>query len=192
MIKLYFAFGTDFKLLVFNEHLRLIRELPLRNRLIQFACFFEEQSQIVTAGIDGCFINNLKVESKYEPKQAMMLDPDGHTICLEMTRLLQLPQMTEWVKGLKVDTLNSLIMAWDQQSVCFYHLSDKYEIKQGQMVARHTELTIKENFITDMLLFNDYKVYVTGTQYGHLIAWKWGGDNKKQVHTFPGHLKQIT
>lgn len=60
------------------------------------------------------------------------------------------------------------------------------------MVARHTELTIKENFITDMLLFNDYKVYVTGTQYGHLLAWKWGGDNKKLVNTFTGHLKQIT
>ena len=85
-LQLYFAFGTDFKMLIFNEHMRLIRELPLKNRMIQFACFHEEESQIITAGIDGCYINNIKILSKYEPKQSMMLDPDGKNMSFEMTR----------------------------------------------------------------------------------------------------------
>lgn len=190
--QLYFGFGTDFKLLIFNEHLRLIRELPLRNRLIQYACFHEEQSQIITAGIDGCYINNIVIESKYEPKQAMMLDPDGRNISFKLERVLQLPMMDEWVKGLKIDVANNLIVAWDQESVCFYQLTDFLETKQGTLLRRYTELNIKENFVTDLLVFNDYKVFITGTQYGNLIAWKWGGEDKKLVHGFSGHLKQVT
>ncbi len=119
-LQLYFAFGTDFKMLIFNEHMRLIRELPLKNRMIQFACFHEEESQIITAGIDGCYINNIKILSKYEPKQSMMLDPDGKNMTFEMTRAAQLSNITEWVKGLKIDTVHNLIIAWDQESVCFY------------------------------------------------------------------------
>jgi WD40 repeat protein len=41
-------------------------------------------------------------------------------------------------------------------------------------------------------VFNDYKVFITGTQYGNLLAWKWGGDDKKLVHGFSGHLKTVT
>jgi|LauGreDrversion4_2_1035121.scaffolds.fasta_scaffold41064_1 hypothetical protein len=100
--------------------MRLIRELPLKNRMIQYACFHEEESQIITAGIDGCYINNIKILSKYEPKQSMMLDPDGKNMTFEMSRASQLSNITEWVKGLKIDTVHNLIIAWDQESICFY------------------------------------------------------------------------
>ena len=50
------------------------------------AAFHEEQSQIITAGIDGVFINNIKIMSKYEAKQSIMLDPDGKNIQFEMVR----------------------------------------------------------------------------------------------------------
>ena len=42
-----------------------------------------------------------------------MLDPDGETIKFEMTRHIQLPFMNEWVKGLKIDVPNNLVVAWD-------------------------------------------------------------------------------
>ena len=142
--------------------MRLIRELPLKNRLIQFACFHEEESQIITAGIDGCFINNIKIMSKYEPKQSMMLDPDGKNMTFEMTRASQLINMTEWVKGLKIDTVNNLIIAWDEISVCFYQLRDFIETKQGTLLYRFTELSIKENFITDLIVMNEYRGFITG------------------------------
>jgi hypothetical protein len=87
--------------------------LPIKNRLIQYACFHEEQSQIITAGIDGCYINNIHITSKYEPKQSIMLDPDGRNISFKLERVAQLPMMDEWVKGLKLDVPNNLIIAWD-------------------------------------------------------------------------------
>lgn len=65
---LYLAVSTDFKLLIYNEHLNFIASLPLRIRLINFAYFYEKESKFVTAGIDGCFIFDFIVKSKYEPK----------------------------------------------------------------------------------------------------------------------------
>jgi hypothetical protein len=70
--------------------------------------------------------------------------------------------MTEWVKGLKIDTVHNLIIAWDEISVCFYQLRDFIETKQGTLLYRFTELSIKENFITDMIVMNEYKGFVTG------------------------------
>lgn len=51
---------------------------------------------------------------------------------------------------------------------------------------------MKENFITDLIVYNEYKAFIIGTIYGNLQAWKWGGDDKKLIHSFSGHLKQIT
>jgi hypothetical protein len=50
------------------------------------------------------------------------------------------------------------------------------------LIRRFTELSIKENFITDMIVMNDYKGFVTGFQFGQLNVWKWGSDEKKLVH----------
>ena len=77
--------------------------------------------------------------------------------------MIQLPYIKEWVKGLKIDTANNLIIAWDQELVCFYLLKDYLDMKQGYLVRKYSELTIKENFITDLILFNEYKSFVTGT-----------------------------
>ena len=73
-------------MLIFNEHMRLIKDMPIKNRMVQLAVFHEDQSQIITAGIDGVFINNIKIMSKYEAKQSIMLDPDGKNIQFEMVR----------------------------------------------------------------------------------------------------------
>jgi hypothetical protein len=74
---LYFAISTDFKLHIFNEHLILIGWFPLDVRLVHFAYFYEDKSTLITAGIDGCFMFKIEIINKYEPKQAMLLDPEG-------------------------------------------------------------------------------------------------------------------
>ena len=79
-MKLYLAISNDFKLHIFNEHLNHINTLPLKIRLINFAYFYEKESKLITAGIDGCFMFDFIVECKYEPKQAILLDPDGTTM----------------------------------------------------------------------------------------------------------------
>jgi hypothetical protein len=64
--------------------------------------------------------------SKYEAKQSIMLDPDGKNIQFDMRDhdKKKLEHMNEWLKGLKIDSINNYIIAWDQQTVCFYQLRD--------------------------------------------------------------------
>ena len=42
--------------------------LPLKVRLVHFAYFYEKKSTLITAGIDGCYMFKIKINSKYEPK----------------------------------------------------------------------------------------------------------------------------
>ena len=64
--------------------------------------------------------------------------------------------MTEWVKGLKIDTHNNLITAWDQYTVCFYQLKDQFDVKQGTMLRKIEDLSNKENFVTDLIVYSDF------------------------------------
>ena len=74
---LYLVISTDFKLHLFNEHLLHVGLLPLNIRLITRAYFHESKSTLITAGIDGVFMFKLNVKNKYDPKQGIMLDPEG-------------------------------------------------------------------------------------------------------------------
>jgi hypothetical protein len=71
------AIAEDFKLLIFSEHLTLLKILGVKVRLAHFAYFVDSQSKLITGGIDGCFIINFTMKSKYNPKQALSLDPEG-------------------------------------------------------------------------------------------------------------------
>jgi hypothetical protein len=67
------AIAEDFKLLIFSEHLTLLKILGVKVRLAHFAYFVDSQSKLITGGIDGCFIINFTMKSKYNPKQALSL-----------------------------------------------------------------------------------------------------------------------
>ena len=67
--------------------------------------------------------------------------------------------------------------------MCFYQLKDQYEVKQGTMLRKIDDLSNKENFVTDLMVYSDFQIFITGSQLGELIAWKLGGfDEKKVTH----------
>ena len=100
------------KVHIYNEHLNYISKLDLELRLVHHAYFLESQSKLITAGIDGCFITPIKLQSKYEPKQAMFLDPDGKYMKLSVGIKLRLESMPLWVKGMKVKESEGIIISW--------------------------------------------------------------------------------
>ena len=100
---LYLAISTDFKMHIFNEHLNLIGWLPLKVRLVNFAFFCEQTSMLITGGIDGCFMFKFNFTSKYEPKQAVLFDPEGKSFNAELGPKIKLEKMPLWIKGLKVN-----------------------------------------------------------------------------------------
>ena len=109
---LYLAISTDFKMHIFNELLIRIGWLPLNVRLIYFAHFYEEESTLITAGIDGVFMFKFNTKTKYDPRQAVMLDPEGHSFDAELGPKIKIEKMPLWIKGLRVNTKQNLIISW--------------------------------------------------------------------------------
>ena len=65
---LYFACTKNFKLLIFNEYLNCVEEIPLDVRLVDQCIFIDETSQLITAGVQGCFVIDLAIHYSYSPR----------------------------------------------------------------------------------------------------------------------------
>lgn len=72
-------------------------------RLINHLYFWEEENRLFTAGIDGCYVLKFKIKTKYDMKQAALLDPEGKTMEFMITQKVKLKESPLWIKGLKVD-----------------------------------------------------------------------------------------
>ena len=73
----YLIVSTDLKMHIFNESMHYAGFIPLRTRLVNFIDTIGNKAQIITAGIDGCFIYQFTYEGPYQPKQSLILDPEA-------------------------------------------------------------------------------------------------------------------
>lgn len=163
----------------------------MKVRLINYAYFHEAESMFITAGIDGCFMFKFNVTSKYDPKQAVLLDPDGKTMSFTIGAKIKLEKMPLWVKGLKVDTnlriesCQGVIFTWSQLKTCFNELAN------GKNLFKFKSLTTYEDYITDLILSEEFKYFITSTHFGHIFVWKLS-KHRKLIHSFNGHTKIVT
>ncbi|MDR3549301.1 MAG: hypothetical protein P4M11_13740 [Candidatus Pacebacteria bacterium] len=84
------ATTEDFKLLVFGLNLFLLRTIQMKIRLVHFLHFLEPSSQLIVAGIDGCFLIDFEYESRYKSKQALVLDPEGKYVKISAEKYVML------------------------------------------------------------------------------------------------------
>jgi WD40 repeat protein len=77
-------------------------------------------------------------------------------------------------------------MIWSQKHTCFNDLST------GKLIYRYNQLTSKEDYITDMILSDEYKYFITSTQFGHIYVWKLSKKKGNKIHSFVGHTKTVT
>lgn len=204
---LYLAATTDFKLLVYNENLKFWGALELKVRLVNFIYFWEEESKIITAGVGGCYWFDFYVKTKYEPKQALLLDPEGKNMEFEIGNKLHINKSLLWIKGLKIDEAENMIFSWSQKYTCFNLLED------GTRVARYEELTTYEDYITDLIISDEFKYFITSTMFGQIYVWKLNVLSKvslgmmdkndlkllktnktkrKLIHSYSGHTRKVT
>ena len=122
-----------------------------------------------------------------------------------------------------VETTKGIIATWKSRTVNFNYLeaenqelktkkrSNETELQKwyernsgpGRLSFCADELLPEENFVTDVLINIDYNYYITGTQSGEIIVWKFDEprDNRKPikvsekdkgpVHRFSGHIKAV-
>lgn len=139
--------------------------MPLQSRLVNFIQIEEENLLLITGGIDGCFIYKLIIHNKYDPKQSLILDPESEFLDIEMQFNGALQETPTWIKGLKIFNKYNLIANWSPLKITFHNFDR--ELKYS-----YKNLTEMENVITDVLYNNQLKCFVTSTEKGNLIVWK--------------------
>jgi hypothetical protein len=58
----------NFNLIVFNEYLNTIAEIPLKIRLVTQCIFIDETKQLICAGLSGCFLIQMNIQYGYDPR----------------------------------------------------------------------------------------------------------------------------
>jgi WD40 repeat protein len=92
--------------------------------------------------------------------------------------------MPLWIKGLKVNEKQNIIFSWSQLKACFNDLN-------GKILYRYKKLTTYEDYITDLIVSEKYKYFVTSTFSGSVIVWKLQR-KKEMIHSFNAHTKSVT
>jgi len=203
---LYFACTKNFKLLVLNEYLNIVAELPLEVRLVQDCIFLDETQQLITAGVKGCYLIQLTIDYKYDPRQAILLDAKGNSINVNIGWNDEEKQGHDgyykfqdiakgWVRGMKMDQKEGFFVAWNKQGCNFYEFDTKEKPERNtKPKVIFTDLVPNDQKITDILLYNSLHYFVIATHIGHLLVFKWDPNQgtKQSMHTFKSHSRAVT
>ena len=96
-----------------NEMYYMVTVLDMSSiRLVSFVEFYDAESKMITAGIDGIFIFDFAYKGKYDPHHAATIDPEGKSIEIALKNRQPMEKMLKWAKGLKVDVKHDLIISW--------------------------------------------------------------------------------
>ena len=107
-----------------NELFHEVDQIDMSDvRLVNFAYFDDRSGSLITAGIDGVFIFDFNYQGKYLPALATQIDKEGKhiTVSLGNKRTIEhlpdkatsLDEAFRWVKGLRIDVKNSIIISWN-------------------------------------------------------------------------------
>lgn len=85
---------------------------------------------MICAGIDETVIFDFVYKGKYKPKLAAQLGQWQH-IKIELHNKQQLRKSFPWVKGMRVDEQNKIIITWTHNLVSFNHLRGRKSVAEN-------------------------------------------------------------
>lgn len=100
--------------------------------------------------------------------------------------------MGEWVKGVRLFPEEGYLVVWNEDSVNFYEHNPKVNFQDPNYKASsvlstipcavYHDLTSKEDYVTDVLIFNQLKYIIVSTNYGNIKVFKWSPkDHTKKI-----------
>lgn len=96
-------------------------------------------------------------------------------------------KMLTWVKGMKFDYDNDLIITWSETEVNFNCISENF----GKIKLRSKNLMKDSITITEVMINKKTHYFLTGTSGGQIMVWKFQKE-KKNIHIYSGHHKEVT
>ena len=163
---LYFIASTDLKLHVLNDFLCYIGWWPIKTRSVNFMEYIDESQTLLTAGVDGCYMYQVNFKKTFDPKQSLVLDPDGQQFDAKLGQMKRLESTPLWIKGLKVLKKQEKIFTWSQVKATFHDL-------QGKLIFEYENMTKFEDYLTDVIINDRYNYFITSTMSGLILVWKY-------------------
>ena len=99
---------------------------------------------------------------------AASVDPKCDYIQIKLQEKQPVAAQFKWVKGLKLNYKSNLIITWGWYKVSMNHLSH-----QGGLISQFKNLVDREEKILDVLVFSDYRYFVTSTTLGNIYVFKY-------------------
>ena len=65
------------------------------------------------------------------------------------------------------------------------------DLETGRLIYKYKRLTSYENYITDLIISDVYKYFITSTLKGSIFVWKLTED-WKLIHSYKGHARTVT
>jgi WD40 repeat protein len=98
--------------------------------------------------------------------------------------MLCFEKMPLWVKGITVIERDGLIFTWSQLEATFHNT-------EGKLIFKYKALSAFEDYITDVIVKMESKVFITSTLSGQISVWKYQKE-KELLHQFTGHTNKVT
>lgn len=146
---------------------------------------------LVTGGIDGCHMFKFKTHTKYDPKQAVQLDPEGHFFMAYLSPRIKIDRTPLWIKGLKVNVADNMIFLWSQMKVNFNTLDGKLLFRYKKVISQDKSSNTYENHITDIFVSKKYSYFISSTYNGKIVVNKLS-KRRELMHVFNSHSKCVT
>jgi WD40 repeat protein len=140
----------------------------LNTRQINHCQFFEQESRLVTAGVDGVLVFQFDVKRTQPPSVAVKLDPHGKSLTIKLRQLYVLEDSPKWVQRVRIDTDSKVFISWTFDTVCFHNLANGKRIRFCKDIGCDRET----NRITDVALSQKYRYFLVASSQGQLNLWK--------------------
>lgn len=168
----------------------------MKTRLINQCYFYEKESLLVTAGVDGCYFFQLQITCRYSPGMAIKLDPRsaGTSITLLGSFKAELPA-NFWIEGIQIDSHAQIMALWRDQTALFFSLTQVASSRDTKMPVQSdyhiNQLCQLEDKINHLIISKKYNYFITGSNVGELAVWKFS-KSKVLIHQFENQIRGIS
>ena len=198
-MQLFLIVSTEFKFHFVNENNNVVTTIPMGCLgLVNYAHFNDAAGTIITGGVAGVFIVDFSYKSKYTPKIAAGIDKKGEhiDISLDLVAPISVASTLIWCKGLNIDHKNGVIISWSQGASGSVVYVGFNRLSNGALISVMKDLIDTDEQILDVLVFAEYRYFLTATDEGNIYVWKYVQDGKvhatkRLIHAFQGHAKEI-
>lgn len=181
---LYALFTNDFRIILLNDFLEVVKSERLDIGAVLNVAHLEDRDLFICCSRTGCTVISISFDSRYPPDKALLLDPLGQQVNIELEIINSFSGGLNWIKNMLVDARENKITMWGDCDLRVYNLRTYAHMMSLDNVCEGAMITC--------VLSSSFHEYVAvATTLGHIYLYNLLAPCNL-LHTYFGHTKIIT